>query len=241
MTFNPRSARGFTLLELLVAMVLLGLLSSLLFGGLRLGSRVWAEGERHLVTLEQAQTARNALRRILSRAVPRRSNDPRNNALLFDGESERLDFLGLSPAESIPGALFWMRLAVDRRADGNRLILGWRAMQPNEPPPERYADDETVVLLAGFTDVEFTYFGLPRGSRRRGAQWYGDWRNQVSLPDLIRVTVRFAADDPRPWADLVVAPAIREWLTGQRPSAGVRSLAGAGAPGPPAGAGAPLS
>ena len=37
--------RGFTLLELLIAMTLLGLLMLGLFGGLRLGARVWEAGD----------------------------------------------------------------------------------------------------------------------------------------------------------------------------------------------------
>ena len=38
--------RGFTLLELLISMSLLGLLMLGLFGGLRLGARVWEAGDQ---------------------------------------------------------------------------------------------------------------------------------------------------------------------------------------------------
>ena len=40
--------RGFTLLELLVAITLLGLLMAALFGGLRLGTRVWETADARL-------------------------------------------------------------------------------------------------------------------------------------------------------------------------------------------------
>jgi prepilin-type N-terminal cleavage/methylation domain-containing protein len=47
---------GFTLLELLVAITLLGLLMAALFGGLRLGARVWetADADRFLQTVANA-------------------------------------------------------------------------------------------------------------------------------------------------------------------------------------------
>ena len=51
---TPRSAaaeRGFTLIEILVAVMLLGLLMAALFGGVRLGVRAWeASGTRTSTT-----------------------------------------------------------------------------------------------------------------------------------------------------------------------------------------------
>ena len=51
----PKGQRGFTLLELLIAMTLLGLIVTMAFSGLRLGTRAWeaADARDHDVYLVQ--------------------------------------------------------------------------------------------------------------------------------------------------------------------------------------------
>ena len=51
------AAHGFTLLELLAAIMLLGLLMAVLFGGLRLGARVWETADARLDPSSSLHTA----------------------------------------------------------------------------------------------------------------------------------------------------------------------------------------
>ena len=62
--------QGFTLLELLVAITLLGLLMAALFGGLRLGARVWETGETRLDASARVQIVQDFLRQRLAEALP---------------------------------------------------------------------------------------------------------------------------------------------------------------------------
>lgn len=61
---------GFTLLELLIAITILGLLATILFGGLRFGTRVWNTGDQALERFSEVQSAYEVMRRTLTRAVP---------------------------------------------------------------------------------------------------------------------------------------------------------------------------
>ncbi len=61
--------QGFTLLELLVAITLLGLLMAALFGGLRLGARVWETGETRLDASARVQIVQDFLRQRLAEAA----------------------------------------------------------------------------------------------------------------------------------------------------------------------------
>ena len=62
--------RGFTLLELLVAITLLGLLMAALLGGLRLGARVWETGEARLDASARVQIVQDFLRQRITEALP---------------------------------------------------------------------------------------------------------------------------------------------------------------------------
>ena len=56
-----QGAAGFTLVELLVAMTLLGFLTVLLFGGLRFGTRAWEDRRRITPTRMPARSAESLL------------------------------------------------------------------------------------------------------------------------------------------------------------------------------------
>ena len=61
-------------------------------------------------------------------------------------------------------------------------------------------------LIANVESVELAYFGKDRSDK--APVWHDQWKDQIALPQLVRVRVRFPSGDPRPWPDLVVAPRI---------------------------------
>src|SRR5579864_2460479 len=61
---------GFTLLELLISLTLLAVLSAILFGGLRFGTRAWERSEVMASETDEIAIAQNFLRRQLSDAYP---------------------------------------------------------------------------------------------------------------------------------------------------------------------------
>ena len=55
-THAPQTQRGFTLLELLISLTLLGLILVLLFGGLRLSVRSWDSVQRQVDNLNSVRS-----------------------------------------------------------------------------------------------------------------------------------------------------------------------------------------
>jgi general secretion pathway protein J len=218
MTSSLRSPRiaGFTLLELLLAITLLGLIAVLLAGGVRLGARVWESGDVRAEEIARLEVVQTFLRRHLNQAVALRP--PRTRRLVrrddatgrparvrgsFEGDGESLRFAAPAPPQFGIGGFYVMTLELEEADEGQRLVLSARPYHPEME--ERPRDDEDVresVLLKGVDDVEFSYFGSLR--RREEPQWRDRWEGTRALPRLVRIHLDFA-DERRYWPEFVAA------------------------------------
>ncbi|MGH6899269.1 MAG: prepilin-type N-terminal cleavage/methylation domain-containing protein [Geminicoccaceae bacterium] len=198
-----RSSAGFTLLELLIAITLLGLLMAALFGGLRLGARAWERSEQRLDQSTRLQVVQNFVRERLAQAYPLSTEDETGRLrLAFEGDGDSLRFVTLMPAYLGTG-FAELVLAIDDRSDAKDLVVRWR---PFELPPQLDDEDEPQikVLLDDIEALEIAYFGaLDRGAP---ALWHEQWQGVMALPELVRLRVVFAEDDRRYWPDLIVRP-----------------------------------
>lgn len=181
---------GFTLLEVLVALVVLGFLMAGLAGGIRLGLRAWGAQDRAIAAHADLDAVDRALRHLISQADP---GDP-THAAGIGGTASRLALVTRLPAASdraVEAALF-----VDA---GHHLVLRWtprRFGRPIGPPPPA----QQTALLDGVDAAQFAYW-----ARNGEGGWRGAWDGN-DPPALIRVHLRFT-DAARHWPDIVAAPA----------------------------------
>lgn len=200
----PSAASGFTLVELLVALTLLGLLMVALFGGLRLGARAWEVSGERLDDTSRLQVIHEFLRTRLSQAYPLeitdRTNEPR---LAFRGRPDALSFVTLLP-EHLGAGLHRLTLRLVEREDRRHLALTWRPVAASDGDGPRSGER---LLLHDIAGLELGYFGA--FAPRAPPAWYESWQDApMRLPRLIRVRVMFPAGDGRSWPDLIVRPMI---------------------------------
>lgn len=202
---GPRAAAGFTLLEMLVALILLGLISTMALGGVRLGARTWEAVTARTGDDGRVQMARAFLARELAQAVPVYAGDgvsqPR---LAYLGESESLIFVApLAPHFGLGG---FQRLALSvadaETGNGKQLILKRRRFESGDRLDQPSDEDETHILLQGVAEAGFAYRG---DAESDNPGWSKDWRNQDTLPALVRLRVVFADGRRAAWPDLLVA------------------------------------
>jgi len=176
---------GFSLVEMLVALSLVAVVATLLSGGIQFGRRAWERVEARsdrAVALAVRETMRDAL----ERAVPYRLLDPETQ-IAFDGQGERVRFVGFSNPETESGTLQWIEIGASRSANGS-YNLEYRA-SPLGTDTKKTAM-EPVVLLK-LTDVpRLRYFGAQ--SENESSQWHGAWRNANRLPALLALEWRHA-------------------------------------------------
>ena len=98
-------AGGFTLVELLIAFVLVALISILLFSGLRLGIRSWEGVETSTEFNAELRLAHDFLIRVLSQSQPITLTLDAEPYLLFTGDGQNLEFVAPLSEQVYPGTL----------------------------------------------------------------------------------------------------------------------------------------
>jgi general secretion pathway protein J len=193
MTARDRNDSGFTLLEIIVALVVLGVLLATLSQGMHFGFASWGRQDQMLRTGEALQATDRTLRRLVEQADP---GSERDGAKLT-GRPHAMVFTSTLPIghDGAPSAAD-ISLMVDH---DDRLVLSWlphlhvQRLQPAPPP-------HISVLLNHIADLELSYWSDNTG------QWSRDW-HENTLPDLVRIRITFPEHDPRHWPDIVAVPA----------------------------------
>ena len=121
---------GFTLLELLVALTLLGLVMAVLFGELRFATRAWdatdAKLDRNGELLSVHTFVRQRFQQIHVTQPNRRRDGEDSAAAAFRGNSRSMAFLGTMPAHISEGGFYEISLSSQFGQDGNNLFISWR-------------------------------------------------------------------------------------------------------------------
>ncbi len=195
---HPKPESGFTLLETLVALVVLGMLISGLTQGLRLGVGAWQSQRQGLAAQGDLQGTDTLLRNLLARMDPGGvSGEPPT----IVGTAHTLAFTTTLPqaADMSAAPEADVRLLVDNE---HRLLLLWLAHFRNRirPPPA----PEQAVLLQGVDHLSITYWKDAHDG------WVPTWVGQ-KLPRLIRIRIGFTSSSGRRAPDIVVSPMRDRW------------------------------
>src|ERR1700722_4226038 len=119
-----RSSAGFTLLELLIALLLFSLLSVALFGSIRAGTAAWSRATSRADESDHGLHAQDLLRYLIENAYPLYlSDNAKSGHVDFAGSLSSLSFLSVAPMALGIGGRSRVNLAVERHGDRVDLLL----------------------------------------------------------------------------------------------------------------------
>src|SRR5438128_6220357 len=117
-----RRAQGFTLLELIVAMLLLALMSALLYGSLSLSANSWDRGEAKAGQASDMRLTEEFLRQALAAQHPLLFHKVVDQPLYFLGTGDSLSFAAALPARA-GGGMYYFQIALTPAGQTSRLTL----------------------------------------------------------------------------------------------------------------------
>lgn len=189
---RPRRSRAFTLLELLLALSILGVLLTVVAGALQVTVRAWEKGERAAEVQQRSRTILDQLRRQLGSAVVLFGAREDQPLVAFTGERRRVEFTsGLALASQAGAAAVHVTYVVEPGPDGGaRLLLYEDAVGPGDYLSDRPLahGSEPRVLAAELGDVGFEY--LAGADDGPDLQWLPAWRpaDPAQAPRAVRIT-----------------------------------------------------
>jgi len=201
-------ARGFSLMELLLAVALMATGLALAFGIVQGATRAAASAERVAMQSDRVRTVQGFLRRQLSLALPQ-AIDPAagfEDLRLLRLSGERVELVAELPGYLGRGGAYLQVFRLEPGPRGQRLVFEHRLMTPEGPlraerPPE--------VLLEGLAEARFEARGFaPDG---RVEDWAPHWDRIGQLPSQVRLLARFR--EPRQAFPTLVVP-LRYSLSG---------------------------
>jgi general secretion pathway protein J len=183
-----RAEAGFTLLEIIVAVVILAMIMTTAFGALRLGDRSWEAGIKRANESEQLRTTGNLLQRQFNQIVPMVwtvDNEPR---IAFNGDRRQVQFIAPAPQHHGATGLFEFTLSAEGVEDDVRLVLNYTLFNPDHTSLGPSDGGRRVQLAERLKSVELEYFGSTKADE--APAWHAEWNTeQASYPEMVRLRV----------------------------------------------------
>ncbi len=218
--FDPtqanRSQSGFTLIEVMLAMTIFALMSTVLYGAFSLGHSAVEKSQRSFERNQKLRAVDELLGSYIRSAYPYRSS-PQGSTILFAGEQADLTFvssfsLAMGGRGMAKVHLFW-------EGDENRAGV----LRLEEETPVRVLSEEdekdnqghqglsnSLVLREGVKEVRITYLDSQSDEEKWEERW--DARERNVLPRAVRLNYLTAEGRKVQW----VFPVMMN-LLGQRP------------------------
>ncbi|MCP5195270.1 MAG: prepilin-type N-terminal cleavage/methylation domain-containing protein [Gammaproteobacteria bacterium] len=191
-----RRQTGFTLLELIVAITLMGLVLVVLYSGLRLGLNGWDHGERRAEATNRLRLAQEFLRRQLTQSLTvYQFDEKRKKSVVFAGRSDGIELITPMLTQLGQGGLYRLRIELG----DSRLWIRWRPYLPDDP---NAGEERESVLLEGVSGIEWAYFGFEQDNDQESPRWHSEWASTERRPLLVRLNLNLFDGS---WPDLVVA------------------------------------
>ncbi|MFM8340588.1 MAG: prepilin-type N-terminal cleavage/methylation domain-containing protein [Methylomonas sp.] len=200
--------KGFTLIEVLIALSMLSIMMGLLFASMRTSVESWHTTENRVDETNKKAVFYQFFKQHLVNAKPLYEINYDNTRLteikkmVFQGDSTRIKFVSTLPAASI-------------RKGEQIFNIGISQKNPNTiavtltPYREQKKSVDESILIDHVKQLEFSYFGKINENFDR--IWESEWHDMQEQPRLVRIKVLL--DDNSIWPDMIFPLKIASWHT----------------------------
>ncbi len=197
-----RHARGFTLLELLISLTLMGLVSLGVYGALGFGADALERGTSRSIENQRVRAALALIVRKLKSAYPLMLLVDGERLVYFFGDEEELRFVASADRPEI-GGLEKVSYFIKEDEDGEH-GLWMRISAPTLPADLAEERDGSLYLeaevLSDVDELVWEYFGQRQNEDEEA--WHESWNGEEEpkLPQVVRLSWRAQVSNlPNEW------------------------------------------
>lgn len=191
----PGSDLGFTLLEVMITLAIMGLMLLIIFGAFRLGLSAWERGDAIKENYQKLRIVSQLISRQIKSAVPYKikSQKAEGDYLAFEGQRHSLKFVSaLSLKVQQPaGFIYTIYEFQEGGKGGGRLVLYEQRALNKDFMEDKPKEELGVDLFEGVSDVRFEYYRDENPEKTRSAEWVEEWntKEEKELPKALKVTL----------------------------------------------------
>jgi prepilin-type N-terminal cleavage/methylation domain-containing protein len=192
---------GFTLLELLVAIMILTLFMTASMGAVRIASRSWAAGHERSDLTEEMRSVSDFLRRQFAQLPALTVGSGNDERIAFEAGERELRFVAPGPRFSHGAGLVLYTLKAENVDGKESLTLRYAPFDPGTDVFSKSVRSDGMILAWGFEDVSFEYYGAEMD--KDIPEWRSRWSADAEhYPLVVRIRTRNTPDGYG-WPDLV--------------------------------------
>ncbi len=197
--------RGFTLIEVLIALTLVALLIALAFATIKSAVSATHSGERIISNTNQVRTAQEFLRRQLANAmaIPFEQMDDNGETKLFEADGTSLRFVAPMPGHLSRGGPHVQWLEIARDGKNMAVLFDHHQLNGYDPDnPKGESDRPPVLVLDGLAQARFEYRSVDENGEV--TEWSSTWEDPQRLPMMVRLVAEYDRDENRVWPSFEV-------------------------------------
>jgi general secretion pathway protein J len=210
--FPARGSRGFSLIEVLLAISLVAMIMALAYGGFRAGVRATHSGERLIEQTNQLRISHQFVRRQLSLAQNLIIEEGEEDGIQvrFIGDQDYVRFVAPMPGYLSYGGSYVQELRVEPNGDGQALVYYYAMLNGYEPG--EIESTEGIVLIDQLGDGGFRYLGID--PEDQSTFWEEFWEATDELPLAVSLELELDRGNGLFWPDLL-APVMTDSMAGR--------------------------
>ncbi len=193
--------RGFTLIEMLLAVTLMAAILALVYGGMRATTRATLRGEQLIAATQSMRMTHGFISRQIHQMLPLHWDGEAEDAIMFEGDTDSITWIGPMPGYLGFGGPQLQRLELGSGENGRELHFRHAILSQGQADLDA---QDPIVLLDEISDLQFEF--LKTDKEEKINSWQASWDEPGNLPLAVRLSLDFNdTGTGLIWPDLVAS------------------------------------